>query len=118
VAALVLAGRRSEKRPPKAAVFELMSKGLSQTHADRVKTFAANETCIGCGTCVQVCPRGNIQLVGNKPEFGSNCIGCLSCVQFCPKQALNIGKITEKRERFPNPRVTPAELTKEIIHID
>lgn len=118
VAALVLAGRRSEKRPPKAAVFELMSKGLSQTHADRVKTFAANDTCIGCGTCVQVCPRGNIQLVGNKPEFGSNCIGCLSCVQLCPKQALNIGKITEKRERFPNPRVTPAELTKEIIHID
>ena len=74
--------------------------------------------CIGCGTCVQVCPRNNIQLVGSKPSFGTNCIGCLSCVQFCPKQAINIGKITEKRERFPNPKVKAADLTQKIIHID
>ena len=67
---------------------------------------------------MQVCPRNNIQLIGNKPSFGTNCIGCLSCVQFCPKQAINIGKITEKRERFPNPKVKPADLTQKIIHID
>ena len=118
VVAAVLAGRRSEKRPPKEAAFELMSKGLGKTHAKRVKKFAASDACIGCGTCVQVCPRNNIQLVGSKPSFGTNCIGCLSCVQFCPKQAINIGKITEKRERFPNPKVKAADLTQKIIHID
>jgi formate hydrogenlyase subunit 6/NADH:ubiquinone oxidoreductase subunit I len=118
VAANIVTGKKSEKRPPKAAAFELMSKGLGQTHAKRVKTFAANDTCIGCGICEQICPRNNIQLVGGKPSFGANCIGCLSCVQFCPKQAINIGKITEKRERYPNKNVTAAELTQKIIHID
>ncbi len=118
VAAAVLEGKRSEKKPPKAAAFEQMSKGLGQTHARRVKKFAANGDCIACGTCVQICPRGNIRLEDGKPVFGADCIGCLSCVQFCPKQAINIGKITEKRERFPNPAVKPAELTEKIIHID
>ena len=118
VAAAVLAGKRSEKRPPREAAFELMSKGLGKTHARRVKKFAANDSCIGCGTCEKICPRSNIQLVGGMPRFGPNCIGCLSCVQFCPKQAINIGKITEKRERFPNPNVKPDELTEKVIHID
>ncbi len=118
VAAAVLAGKRSEKRPPREAAFELMSKGLGKTHARRVKKFAANDSCIGCGTCEKVCPRNNIRLAGGKPVFGSSCIGCLSCVQLCPKQAINIGKVTEKRERFPNSNVKPGELTEKVIHID
>lgn len=118
VAAAVLQGKRSEKRPPKEAAFELMSRGLGKTHADRVKKFAANEACIGCGTCVKICPRGNIRLEDGRPVFGPLCIGCLSCVQYCPKQAINIGRITEKRERFPNPNVSAEELAQKIIHID
>ena len=118
VAAAVLTGKHSEKRPPREAVFELMSKGLGKTHTRRIRKFAANDSCIGCGTCEKVCPRNNIQLLGGKPRFGSNCIGCLSCVQFCPKQAINIGRITEKRERFPNPRIKPGELAEKVIHID
>ena len=117
VAADVLAGKRSEKKPPKEAVFELMSKGLGKTHAKRIKKFAASDACIGCGICEKICPRNNIQLVGKKPSFSSNCIGCLSCVQFCPKKAINIGKITEKRERFPHPNIKPDELTEKVIHI-
>ncbi len=118
VGALVLAGKRSEKRPPKEAAFALMSKGLGKSHARRVRKFAANDKCIGCGTCVQLCPRENIRLVEGRPSFGASCMGCLSCVQFCPTQAIDIGKITTKRERFPCSRVTPAELCQKIIHID
>ena len=118
VAAAVKAMEHSPKKPPKEAAFALMSKGLGKTHAKRIKKFAANDSCIGCGTCVKVCPRGNIRLEGGKPSFGGNCIGCLSCVQMCPKSAINIGKITEKRERFPNPAVTAEDLTQKVIHID
>jgi hypothetical protein len=39
-------------------------------------------------------------------------------VQFCPKRAINVGKVTEKRERYHNIRVTPLELTQQVIHID
>ena len=118
IAAVVKACKRSGKRPPKGAVFERMSDFFRKTHAGRVKTFAANDSCVGCGTCAMVCPRGNIELENGKPSFGVNCMGCLSCVQLCPMEAINIGKITEKRERYPNRRVKAAELAQKVIHID
>ena len=118
VGAAVRMGKRSEKKPPRGAAFELMSRGMSKTHAKRAATFKASESCIGCGTCAKLCPRQNIRMVGGRPEFGVNCIGCLSCVQYCPKGAIDIGKATGKRERFPNPRVKADELTQAIIHID
>lgn len=114
----VKAMKHSDKKPPKNAFFALESKGFSGMHAARSKKFCAGDACIGCGTCERVCPRNNIQLIGGKPSFGVNCIGCLSCVQYCPKGAINVGKITEKRERFPNPGVKADELTRKIIHID
>lgn len=118
VAAAVKAGKHSEKKPPRNAFFALEGKAFSKMHPKRAGKFAANDACIGCGTCVRVCPRGNIRLVDGKPVFGTNCIGCLSCVQYCPKAAINVGKITEKRERFPNPNVKASDLTQKIIHID
>ena len=65
-----------------------------------------------------VCPRDNIRLEAGRPVFGGNCIGCLSCVQYCPKEALNVGKVTEKRERYHNANITARDLTEKILHID
>ncbi len=110
--------KRSEKKPPRNAIFALESKGFSTAHSKNVQRYTVNENCIGCGTCRDLCPRGNIRLAEGRPVFGTDCIGCLSCVQYCPKEAINVGKITEKRERFPNPNVKPADLTKKIIHVD
>jgi Nif-specific ferredoxin III len=68
------------------------------------------ETCIGCGRCFRVCPRGVLELVGldedGKPividvdddddeEYekkvmtiarGELCIGCTACSRICPKK--------------------------------
>ncbi len=110
--------KRSEKKPPKNALFALESKGFASAHPKNAARFTVNEACIGCGTCERLCPRGNITLQNGRPVIGTNCIGCLSCVQYCPKQAINVGRITEKRERFPNPTVSAEELAKPLIHID
>lgn len=110
--------KRRDKKPPKGAVFAAESKAFSGLHAKQAKKFRVSEACIGCGTCARICPRGNIRLEGGKPVFGTDCIGCLSCLQYCPKEAIDLGKITEKRERYPNRHVSPADLTQGIIHID
>ena len=114
----VRAMKRSEKEPPKRSVFALESKAFSGLHPKRTKKFTVTDSCIGCGTCVKICPRENIRLEGGKPVFGKNCIGCLSCLQYCPKQAIDMGKITVKRERFPNAKVKASDLSQKIIHID
>ena len=118
VAAAVKAMKKSEKKPPEKALFAFESKTFSQMHPKRTKKFTVSDACIGCGTCARVCSMGNITLNNKKPSFGTNCIGCLSCLQFCPKEAINMGKITEKRERFPNPGIKAMDLTQKIIHID
>ena len=118
VAAAVKAEKRLDVKPPENAFFARESALFSQLHPKRTKKFTVSDACIACGTCERVCPQGNIKLEGGKPTFGTNCIGCLSCLQFCPKEAINMGKITEKRERFPNPFVKASDLTQGIIHID
>ena len=118
IGGVVRAMQKSDRKPPRQAAFELMSKGLGKTHGKRAKKFTVNDDCIGCGICAKICPRKNIELRGGRPVFGANCIGCLSCVQYCPKEAVNIGRITEKRERYPNRNVKPLELVEPIIHID
>ena len=118
VGGAVRAMKHSEKKPPKNGVFALESKGFSGLHAKNIRRFTVSDACIGCGTCAKICPRGNIELRDGRPVFGGNCIGCLSCLQFCPKEAINVGRITVKRERFPNPGVKAADLTRPIIHID
>lgn len=95
--------KHSAKRPPRRAACILESAGFSKVVGKKAAQYTVNDKCIGCGTCVSVCPRHNIRLEGGRPVFGGDCIGCLSCIQYCPAEALNVGKVTEKRERYHNP---------------
>ncbi len=118
VGLLARAMQRRDGKPPKNSVFAMESKAFSGLHAKNAARFTVSDACIGCGTCARICPRGNIELKDGRPVFGTNCIGCLSCLQYCPKEAINMGRITEKRERFPNPGVSAEELNQAVIHID
>lgn len=118
LAADIKAMKRSEKKPSEGKIFEMESAMLAGQNAARTEKFTAGDKCIGCGQCAEICPRGNIKLENGRPVFGKNCIGCLSCLQYCPQEAINVGKITEKRERYHNANVSARELTEKIIHID
>jgi len=48
------------------------------------------ETCIGCGLCVDVCPTRVIQMSNQLPQaVGQSCIACGHCVAVCPQAALD-----------------------------
>lgn len=54
----------------------------------RVRPHLAPEMCIGCGRCVEVCPRDAIR-AGSPVEIDlEQCVGCMCCVEICPQGAL------------------------------
>lgn len=49
------------------------------------------KTCIGCGTCVNICPVGAISMVNGKAHIDNEvCIKCGSCEGVCPVGAIKI----------------------------
>jgi len=68
------------------------------------KKFSVNDSCPSCGICFQICPAQNIEMVEEKPMFGSQCEQCFACFHWCPTKAIQYGK-TEKQTRYHHPNV-------------
>ena len=53
------------------------------------------DECIGCGICVDGCPKSVLEIVGGTADVVNEdkCIGCGECVEECP-----MGAITEIAE--------------------
>ena len=50
----------------------------------------ANETCGGCGQCVEACPAGAIPVEDPRSVKEELCISCMRCVSVCPKGARSV----------------------------
>ena len=49
--------------------------------------------CIGCGTCLNVCPVGAVSMINGKAEIDINkCRDCGTCAQACPQGAIYPGE--------------------------
>lgn len=50
-----------------------------------------SEKCIGCGTCVKVCPEGALKIIKGKSKIDyEKCFGCGVCIVSCPTKALRV----------------------------
>lgn len=62
--------------------------------------FVDKENCNGDGLCAEVCPKGAIEMIGEKAATvegrAENCILCGQCVAVCPTEALHIRNIPEE----------------------
>jgi ferredoxin len=76
--------------------------------------FYATDKCTSCGTCVKVCPVGNIKLLDGRPVWGRNCEQCLACLQWCPEVAVQRKRVSETSIRYHNPGVTAEDLIKDM----
>lgn len=117
IAADVLVGEKTAKKPPFNPVNAAENKAWPKIASRKAGNFQVAPSCIGCGQCAKICPRGNIRMENGRPVIGTNCIQCLGCLQYCPKEAIHMGGVTVKRKRYHNPNISAADLTEKVIHI-
>lgn len=71
------------RRPVRAFVFHYLS----------AKPVIIRAKCIGCGKCLESCPRNTIQIEAKKAKINyRNCIRCYCCHEMCPVKAIDIRK--------------------------
>lgn len=61
------------------------------------------DKCIGCKTCMKVCPVGNITPdSNNRPVWRHNgsCLTCFACYHHCPTHAIEFGIMTRKKGQY------------------
>ncbi|MFX0074049.1 MAG: FAD-binding protein [Candidatus Hermodarchaeota archaeon] len=54
------------------------------------------EQCTGCGSCIDSCPFGALELVDNKAKVLQNCTLCGACIEVCPVEAISLERDTSK----------------------
>jgi ferredoxin len=59
---------------------------------DVVTLRLEQQKCIGCGTCLQVCPRGVLSQTNGKVDIVNRdaCMECGACSRNCPVDALRV----------------------------
>lgn len=60
------------------------------------RTFIADDSCINCNKCKNVCPAKAITMHNGKPRWNLNCESCQRCINICPNKSiqLSIVKLT------------------------
>lgn len=72
--------------------------------------FKVSDKCTACGTCVNVCPRANINMDSKKPTFSDNCEFCHACIQWCPEFAITHPNFESDKKQYRNPNVKLNEI--------
>lgn len=62
--------------------------GKTQTYKSGLKID--NNSCIGCGKCVTLCPMSNLTLSKQKATADSKCTMCYRCISKCPQKAITL----------------------------
>jgi len=93
---------KDDKTAFAALMSGVVNKGFNKFMLKNQQLKADND-CISCGKCVQLCPVNNIEIADDKPTFKGNCCGCLACLHHCPKQAINVKNQTQDKGRYVCP---------------
>ena len=90
-----------------STVFDRLLTGIAYPFYRRgrkTKKFYADDKCISCDLCQDICPSAAIKMTDGKPEWiKDQCIHCCACINRCPVQAIQYGTSTRSRRRYIHP---------------
>jgi len=72
--------------------------------------FQVSSDCNACGTCLRLCPRGNIALEDGHPKFHNDCEMCHACIQWCPRFAITHPGFQPGAPQYHHPEVRVKEM--------
>ena len=106
-------GRCEHRKLPYSPIMQPLhgltyDRSVSHIH-DKDRSFSVNNECTACGTCVAICPVGDIELVDGRPVWKHHCESCMGCIHLCPVKAIQGGPKTVTRPRYHNPAVNIKE---------
>jgi ferredoxin len=84
------------------------SRSVARVH-EKDRIFSITKNCTSCGTCIAVCPVGNIKMIGKKPAWKYHCELCLACIRTCPAQAIRVGNKRAGGSQSRRTGITPAD---------
>ena len=79
---------------------------LFRKYAIEKNYFHAENICISCGLCIDICPTKTIYFDDKKPKWNKNtCVQCSACINRCPVRAVEYGEISQKKGRYHHPDI-------------
>ena len=95
-----------QRRPNRVTGSAAAAKaGLAAYHlCQSTKKYWADDRCVHCGKCAEICPVGAIRMENGAPVWvKSRCLKCCGCINRCPAGAIQYGSKTASRGRYVNP---------------
>ena len=72
------------------------------------------DTCIGCGTCSDICPTKRIAVQDLKPYWiNDKCYFCYACFNYCPSQAIGVEHYIKKQGRYHHPEYSAGTISEQ-----
>ncbi len=82
----------------------VMGSGIVYDQMRKTKHLHAEESCVGCGVCVQECPLSAIEMRDGRPVWvKKQCTMCLHCIHSCPQFAIQYDNATKKHGQYKHP---------------
>ena len=68
--------------------------------------------CVGCGTCVDVCPKKCYSFGSQGITNTGDCAYCLACANNCPQKAIKLVREPNPNARYRHPKITLQEIVR------
>ena len=81
-------------------------------YPNNFRGITAEDCCVGCGICTQVCPMDNITIEHEKAIIGDDCATCLACFHWCPTESIYMSKQEEisRRRKYHHPEIILSDI--------